>query len=177
MNFWMSVPDVIDEASFQHPGHWQAVDDPTNQHRDEESQTEPTRSHHELCGEHVPVDADPLVGKGLPGAQRGDRIDDRRRQHICQRAGDRQSLAHQASDHRHHRAFADRKNRTEAGSCDNREKLIARQEAVDHSGLHVDIDEAADQRSQQNEGHAFEQNAQKRKCEILSCLTCHPRER
>ena len=158
-----------EDARQRQPQH-----DQPHQHGDEETQAQPGDGHHQRGRRrHVRAEGDDGPLERLPRAQGRHRVHDRRGEHVGERAGDGQALFHQPPDHRHHRAFADRQQDSQQARRQHRRHGPPGQQPVDRALRQVDVDEAADQRSEQDERSPLEEDAEESESEVLSGVRRH----
>src|SRR5207302_852735 len=122
----------------------------------EKSKNQPQRSHYPRA----------LAAKRRERAQRHNRADNRRAEHVSHRAGNRQTFADEAPDDHHAAAFAHRHHRAEQAAERDGGVLIFRQKFRQRRGRDKRVNQAGQNRAEQQKRNAFEQNAQKRKREI-----------
>jgi hypothetical protein len=148
---------LADQFGVDHAADRQKANDVPGRDGDEEAKPEPEREH--LTG------ALPLEGR--PGAQDHERIDDRRRQHVGDRVGQRQAFPDEAANHDDAPAFAHRQDEPQQAAGEDGDERPFRQEAPQQFRRDEDIDDPGDQRAEQEERHAFEQHAEEGEREIL----------
>ena len=84
-----------------------------------------------------------------------------RGEHVGRGDGGRHALADEPLHDGHRAAFAERKNQARADGGEDALRLGARQPVLDQAGGQEDIDEAGDDRAEQQEGRAFQDDGEK----------------
>ena len=102
-----------------------------------------------------------LVAEGEEGAEQGERIEPRRGEHVDRGDGGRHAFADEPLDDGHRAAFAERKD--DAGDHGGEDALgfRARQPVLDQAGGQEDVDQAGDDRAEQQKGRALQNDGEK----------------